>query len=194
MTMDNELEYLRKENERLRKALSERQVSVALSSLTSNHELIEDLARYQEGLYTQQQVKKKWREAIDEKTWNELGSDNELVQAIEARRVQRVRSGAFKRERAQQHVTRAPDALAAIMDDSNANHRHVVDAIKTLDHLADPGPRTASDADRFIVHIDLTADAKLKSTEPDPNDIIVIDVPRKTPAAITDQSEDDWKR
>jgi hypothetical protein len=42
-----------------------------------------------------------------------------------------------------------------------------------------------------VIKIDLTADQKL----PNPNDIIVIDAtPHKTPAAITDQSKDDWKK
>src|SRR6516164_10522669 len=111
--MDNEIERLKREVERLQKALeAKQQVSVASPSLINNHELIEDLARYQEGLWTQQQVKKRWREVIDEKTWNELGSDDELVQAIEARRVQRVRSGATKKELAQMHIVRGPNRLA----------------------------------------------------------------------------------
>src|SRR6516164_10430319 len=185
----DELEHLRKENERLRKALdAKQQVSVASPSLINNHELLEDLARYQEGLYTQQQVKKRWREVIDEKTWNELGSDDELVRAIEARRVQRVRSGAFKRESAQKHIIKAPDILEKIMSDDSANARHRVDSIKALDALADPGPQTAPPADRFIITIDLTGDSKLRSAEPDPNDVITIEATR--PAAIADQSED----
>ena len=192
--MDNEIERLKREVERLQKALeAKQQVSVASPSLINNHELIEDLARYQEGLYTQQQVKKRWREVIDEKTWNELGSDDELVRAIEARRVQRVRSGAFKRERAQQHITKAPDILEKIMSDDDANERHRIDAAKVLDSLADPGPQSTPPADRFIITIDLTADAKLRSAEPDPNDVIVIEA-TKPPAAITDKSEDDWGR
>ena len=142
--MDNEIERLKREVERLQKALeAKQQVSVASPALINNHELIEDLARYQEGLWTQQQVKKRWREVIDEKTWNELGSDDELVRAIEARRVQRVRSGAFKRELAQKHIIKAPDILEKIMSDDSANARHRVDSIKALDALADPGPQTA---------------------------------------------------
>src|SRR6516162_7703452 len=187
--MDNELEHLRKEVERLQKALNDRQqVSVASPALINNHELIEDLARYQEGLWTQQQVKKRWREVIDEKTWNKLGSDDELVRAIEARRVQRVRSGAFKRELAQRHIIRGPDVLATIMDDPQANARHRVDSIKALDALADPGSQTAPASDRFVIHIDLTADAKLKGIEPDPADVIIIDATR--PAVITNRGDD----
>jgi hypothetical protein len=187
--MDNEIERLKREVERLQKALeAKQQVSVASPSLINNHELIEDLARYQEGLYTQQQVKKKWREVIDEKTWETLGSDDELVQAIEARRVQRVRSGAFKRERAQQHITKGPDVLEKIMSNPASNERHRIDAVKALDALADPGPQAAAPADHYHIVIDLSGDSKLK----DPADVIVIDAtPLKTPA---DKTEDDWQR
>jgi hypothetical protein len=189
----DELEYLRRENERLQKALDDRQrVSVASSSLINNAELLEDLCRYQEGLYTQQQVKKRWRGVIDEKTWNELGSDDALIEAIEARRVQRVRSGAFKRERSQQLITKAPDILEKIMSDNSANERHRIDAVKALDSLTDPGPQTTPPADKFYIRIDLSADSKLRSAEPDPNDVIVIDATR--PAAIASKTEDDWGR
>ena len=79
------------------------------------------------------------------------------------------------------------------MSDPDESARHRVDSIKALDALADNGPRTTSDMDRVVIHIDLSADAKLRSAEPDPNDIIHIEAtPRKTPA-ITDET-DDWKR
>jgi len=192
--MDNELEHLRKEVERLQKALNDRQqVSVASPALIENQALLEDLARYSEGILSQQQVKKRWQELIDEKTWETLGSDDALVQAIELEKARRVRSGAAKRERAQQHIVKAPDILEKIMSDDSANARHRVDSIKALDALADPGPQAAPPADRFIITIDLTADAKLRSAEPDPNDVIVIEA-TKPPAAITDKSEDDWGR
>jgi len=192
--MDNELEHLRKEVERLQKALNDRQqVSVASPALIENQALLEDLARYSEGILSQQQVKKRWQELIDEKTWETLGSDDALVQAIELEKARRVRSGAAKRERAQQHIVKAPDILEKIMSDDSANARHRVDSIKALDALADPGPQAAPPADRFIITIDLTADAKLRSAEPDPNDVIVIEA-TKPPAAITDKSEDDRGR
>jgi len=192
--MDNELEHLRKEVERLQKALNDRQqVSVASPALIENQALLEDLARYSEGILSQQQVKKRWQELIDEKTWETLGSDDALVQAIELEKARRVRSGAAKRERAQQHIVKAPDILEKVMSDDSANARHRVDSLKALDALADPGPQAAPPADRFIITIDLTADAKLRSAEPDPNDVIVIEA-TKPPAAITDKSEDDWGR
>ena len=144
----DELEYLRRENERLRKALDDKQ-RVASPSLIENQALLEDLARYSEGILNQQQVKKKWREVIDEKTWETLGSDDELVRVIEETKIHRVRSGATKRERAQQHITKAPDILEKIMSDDSANARHRVDSIKALDALADPGPQTTPPADSF---------------------------------------------
>jgi len=133
-------------------------------------------------------VRKKWH--FDAATWELLGSDDELVRAIEETKIQRVRSGAAKRERAQQHVVRGVDVLSRIMDDPNANPRHRVDSVKALDTLAD-GPQNTSPAEKFIITIDLTGDSKLK----DPRDILTIDAtPLKTPAAIVDKTEDDWKR
>jgi hypothetical protein len=186
--MDNELEYLRRENERLRKELeAKQQVNVASPSLINNHELIEDLCRYQEGLCTQQQVKKRWRELIDEKTWDKLGNDGELVRAIETRRVQRIRSGAFKRERAQALVTAAPDVLSGILLDKSASPKHRIDSAKVLDGMSDTGPQTTSPAEHFHIVIDLSGDSKLKSAD----DVITIDAtPRKT---LADKIEDDWR-
>src|SRR5262249_8360689 len=154
-----------------------------------NLEFITDLARYAEGLFTEQQVKKKHH--FDDATWESLGSDEQLVEAIEAERTRRIRNGSAKREKAQQHIVKTPDILNTIMNDDRAIARHRVDSIKALDALADNGPQATPAADRFVIKIDLTADQKL----PNPNDVIVIDAtPRKTPAAITDKSKDDWKR
>ena len=80
------------------------------------------------------------------------------------------------------------------MSNPDENARHRIDSAKALDALADPGSQSAPAADKFIIRIDLTADAKLKGIEPDPNDVITFEATmRKTPAVITDQSEDDWK-
>ena len=162
-------------------------------SLIENHEFVTDLARYAEGLYSEAAVKKKYH--FDDATWASLGNDDALVEAIEAEKIRRIRNGSAKREKAQAHIVKAPDILNTIMSDETANARHRVDSIKALDSLADNGPRATPAMDRFVINIDLTADAKLRSAEPDPNDVIVIDAtPRKTPAAITDKTEDDWKK
>jgi hypothetical protein len=160
-----------------------------IADLKDNHEFVNHMAQFAEGICTQQDVQNHWR--FDAATWELLGSDDELVRAIEETKIHRIRSGAAKRERAQQHVVRGVDVLSKIMDDPNANPRHRVDSVKALDTLADPGKQTTPPAEKFIITIDLTGDNKLK----DPRDILTIDAtPLKTPAAIVDKTEDDWKR
>jgi len=189
----DEIERLKQEVERLQKQIATQQSVANLpQSLIDNLGFITDLARYAEGVVSEQAVKKKYR--FDDATWARLGDDEQLVEAIEAEKARRVRNGSAKREKAQQHIVKAPDVLEKIMNDDSQNSRHRVDAIKALDSLADNGPRAAPEVDKFIIRIDLTADAKLKSTEPDPKDVITIEAtPLKTPAAVSDQS-DDWKK
>ena len=191
--MDNETEQLKREIERLQKALNDRQqVSVASPSLIDNAEFVVDLTRYVEGILTEQQIKKKYR--FNDDTWTKIGKDEAFIEAIEAEKIRRIRSGVAKRERAQQHIVKAPDILEKIMSDEKANARHRIDSVKALDALADNGLTAAPTADKFIIRIDLSADAKLRSAEPDPNDVIIIDAtPHKTPASITDESKIDWK-
>ena len=163
------------------------------AQLLTDTQFVEDLARYSEKLLTEKFIRRKYN--LTDDAWEQLGNNDELVDAIEAEKARRIRSGASKREKAQLHIVRAPDVLGKIMDDESQNSRHRVDAIKTLDSLADDKSRAAQQDDRITIHIDLTADAKLKGIEPDPKDIINLEVtPRKTPAAITDETEDDWKK
>src|SRR5215467_9064413 len=121
-------------------------------SLRENHELVQDLCRYAENLASESAVRKKWR--LDEETWELLGADDELVRAVEEERTRRVRSGATKRELAQQHIVRGPNVLASIMDDPRANARHRVDSIKALDAIADPGPEAAAEQERIFIRMD----------------------------------------
>jgi hypothetical protein len=162
------------------------------AQLLTDAEFVADLARYSEKLLTEKFIRRKYGNLTDD-VWAALGENDELVSAIEAEKALRVRNGSAKRERAQLHIIKAPDVLEKIMSDETQNSRHRVDAVKALDSLADNGPRSTQQADKFIIHIDLTADAKLKGIEPDPRDVINLEVelPQKTPAAITDQSEDD---
>ena len=135
--------------------------------LISNHEFIADCCRYAEGVASEQQIKKKWR--FDDKTWEALGADDALVEAIELEKTRRIRSGAAKREKAQQLIVQAVDVLGGIALDPKANARHRIDASKTLDAFADPGPAKAPDSgDRFIIRIDLTAGGNK-------DDVILID-------------------
>ena len=71
------------------------------------------------------------------------------------------------------------------MRDPNANERHVIDSIKTLDALAANEPATAQNSsERFIITINLGNDEKLrfnKSIRPDPHDtdVEIIEPPQE---------------
>ena len=146
------------------------------SPLIENHEFIADLARYAEGLLSEQQVKKKYH--FDDATWERLGEDDALVEAIEAEKTRRIRNGSTKRERAQQLVAQAPGVLGDIMLDASASPKHRIDASKTLDAFAANGPEAAPAADRFVITINLGGDVErysksiaINANDVDPNDI-----------------------
>jgi hypothetical protein len=123
-------------------------------NLRDNYEFISDCARFAENLISEATVRKKY--GFSEDTWSRLGEDDALVRAIEDEKTRRIRSGAAKREKAQQHVVRAPDVLEKILTDEKASPKHRIDAAKALDDLAEGGPRAIhDDAERVIVTINL---------------------------------------
>jgi hypothetical protein len=127
-----------------------------------NDELLGDLARFSEGLYTEQFVRRKYRDLLDDDDWTYLATDDLLVEMVEAEKIRRQRNGRAKTERAQQHIVRGPDVLATIMDDPQANARHRVDSIKALDALAGGESQAAPAAEeRFRIVINLTADERI---------------------------------
>jgi hypothetical protein len=138
-------------------------------SLLENFELLTDLARYGEGLLERAQVKKKWRKLISDEMWEALATDDELVDAIEAEKIRRIRDGSAKRERAQQHVVAAPDILNGIMSDPKQSAKHRIDSAKVLDQFAGDTPDAAVEKERFTITINLSADTK------DPKDILVFE-------------------
>ena len=99
-------------------------------------ELIVDCVRFAEGILTEQQVRKKFR--FDAGAWEALGSNEELIEKIEAEKLRRMRDGSTKREKAQLLVVKAPDVVAAIMNDDSANARHRIDSAKVLNDFAAP--------------------------------------------------------
>jgi hypothetical protein len=102
-----------------------------------DHEFVVDLARFAEGITTEEAIRKKYRLAED--VWTKLGDDDGLVRAITDEKTRRIRSGATKREKAQQLVLAAPDVAAKIMMDDGANARHRLDACKVLDDFSATG-------------------------------------------------------
>jgi hypothetical protein len=131
-------------------------VNIKPTSTKDDFELVTDLARFAEALMSEKDIKRKYPFGND--VWEKLGDDDELVRAVEAERLRRVRNGDCKRERAQMLIVRAPNILGNIMDDPSASPRHRVDAIKTLDGFAANGLQGAPAADRFSIVINLGAD------------------------------------
>ena len=114
-------------------------------------ELITDLARFAEGLLDEKTLRRRYQ--FDESTWEAFGSNDKLIETIETEKTRRIRSGAAKREKAQQLITKAPSILDSIMTDPAASPRHRVDAIKTLDTFAADGPEQTAPTDRLIITI-----------------------------------------
>jgi hypothetical protein len=147
-------------------------------SCRENDELLADLARFSEGLYTEQFVRRKYRDLLNDDDWVHLATDDLLVEMVEAEKLKRVRNGAFKREKSQELIIKGPAILDDIMTDQKQSAKHRIDAIKTLDQLADNGPGAAPEADRVIIRIDLTAGGGEvvefnKSLKVDPNPNII---------------------
>jgi hypothetical protein len=126
-----------------------------LAALRDDTELA-DLCRYAENLLSEAQVRKRHRLGND--VWDALGSDDLLIERVEAETARRIRDGSSKRERARMHVIRAPDVAASIMDDVSANSRHRLDACRVLDDFSGNGPE-AMPSDRFIINICMGSDS-----------------------------------
>jgi hypothetical protein len=134
-------------------------------------ELIENLARFADGTLSEAAVKA--RHHLSNEEWAALGESDRLVELVEACKLRRLRSGATKRERAQIEIVDAPPILGGIMRDPNANERHRIDSIKTLDTLASTGAEVAAAGARFEITINLGSDTERysKSIAIDPNDV-----------------------
>ena len=129
-------------------------VANAPIDLANNSELIADLARFSEGVLTEQQIRRKWRH-LDNSVWD--APDDALVDAVEAERVRRVRSGRAAREKAQNLAAQAPDILGTIMTNDGNSPRHRIEAAKELRVVADNGPEVApaANVEKFLIRIDL---------------------------------------
>ena len=134
-------------------------------------ELIENLARFADGTLSEAAVKA--RHHLSNEDWAAMGESDRLVELVEAAKLRRIRTGATKRERAQIEIVDGPPILGKIMRDSNANERHRIDSIKTLDALASTGAEAAAAGARFEITINLGSDTEhySKSIEINPHDV-----------------------
>ena len=128
-----------------------------------NAELVQDLARFSEGLVSEKDIKRRYR--FDAAVWESLADNEALIAAVSDEKTRRVRSGANKREKSQQLITKAPDILDSIATDVGASARHRVDAIKTLDAFCANSPTAAPAADFFQITINI-GDTTLEFTKP----------------------------
>jgi hypothetical protein len=154
-------------------------------SLLDNFELIQDLARYGEGTLTREQVKRRWKKLITDEMWNTLGSNDELVDRIEAQKLQRVRDGSCKREKAQLLIIAGPTILSDIASSPTASEKHKIDAVKALDSLTG-NPAETAQQDRIVIRIDMGADVRANGGIPNPKDVLVVETsPRPNTIDVT---------
>src|SRR5262249_32983385 len=107
--------------------------------------------------------------------------------------VRRVRNGSFKRERAQQHITKAPDILNEIMSDTKQSAKHRIDSAKVLDSFSGNGPKDAPESDRVVIRIDLGGDTRIKGQESNPGDVLVVEAEvRPNPDPNNTNPIDSW--
>lgn len=125
--------------------------------LEENHEFVADCCRFYEGILTEANMRLKYRSFTDN-IWQDLGSNEKLLDAVEEEKIRRIRTGLQKRERSQHLITKAPAILDSIASDVSASPRHRVDAIKTLDSFTGNPQEGAPAADRFVITINLGAD------------------------------------
>jgi hypothetical protein len=132
--------------------------------LANNSELIADLARFSEGVLTEQQIRRKWRH-LDNSVWD--APDDALVDAVEAERVRRIRTGTSPREKAQLLHTKSPDILSEIMT-SDVSPRHKIESARALGQIATPvsTPAPVANAERFVIQINLGNDEVLRYSKP----------------------------
>jgi hypothetical protein len=143
------------------------------TSLLNEEEFIVNLCRYAENILTEQQVRQKYH-LFDNSVWESLGSDDALVEKIEAEKLRRIRNGSSAREKAQLHFTKMPDILNNIATNDSASPRHRIEAAREIRATAATGPDATPAADRVHIVINLGADQQLrynKSITPNPHDI-----------------------
>ena len=114
----------------------------------AGHAFVVDCTRAGEGLITDADLKEKYE--LSPADWRNVTKDAALGRAVRAERERRMLDGTAARESAARHFVKAPTILAGIMESTNSNPRHVIEAaVGNADR-----PR---ESERFVIRIDLTA-------------------------------------
>jgi hypothetical protein len=129
---------------------------VDATSLIESADFVLDFCRFSESLLSEKFLRRKY--AFDQATWERLGSDERVIEAIESARVMRMRNGDSAREKAQQIFVAAPAVIGSILNDSSANAKHRIEASREIRTIANVGPESTPSADRFEIKIILTGD------------------------------------
>jgi hypothetical protein len=112
------------------------------TALINNSDFLLDFCRFSEGILDEKFLRKKYR-CFNDDDWARLGESDELVSAIEAEKIRRIRDGSAKREKSQLHIVRGPDVLNGIMLDAIAIFdlgRYAI-TMQSLRTLANAGAR-----------------------------------------------------
>jgi hypothetical protein len=166
MTDQDEITRLKNEIAQLQARLEAQQLPIRSTTtpLIENFELLQDLARYCEGIVTERNVRKKHK--LAESDWERLGSDEAFIEVIKRCREARVRNGAAAREKAQQVFVEAPTVLGEILSDKSANPRHRIEASRELRATASVGPEAQPTTEMFTININIGEDYRLQVSQP----------------------------
>jgi hypothetical protein len=119
--------------------------------------------RFGEGSMSERRIRKKW--GFTDATWDQLGENEDLIEAIELEKERRVRDGYAAREKAQEIFAGAPAVLGGILHDG-MGARHRIESAKELRAISANGPEATPAADRFQIVINLGADTVLSFDKP----------------------------
>jgi hypothetical protein len=141
-----------------------RSTPVALDS-DVGRAFVVDATRAAEGLLSDSELAIKYE--LSPADWQAIAKDVALGRAIRAERERRVHSGIAAKESAAKHFVKMPTILAGIAESPASNPRHVIEAAKEIRTVASGGDNTnrPADSDRFIIHIDLSADTGVRHVE-----------------------------
>jgi hypothetical protein len=121
---------------------------------------VTDATRAAEGLIDDKDLQEKYE--LTAKNLKEMAKNPALIKAIRDERERRMRNGAAARESASRHFVRAPNVMGAIMDDTQANPRHRIEAAREIRATATSGGESTDAGEVFHIVINLGADEKFE--------------------------------